>query len=130
MRYWDTLLERDQDGFQIVIDKTWEDVHPSDCFDTSIDPDTGLPYYDVAQMCEDIDSGKLDWFVLRARVFAKGVELGSATCGGLLYEDARDSVNDVGEDLVLDALVEGRDRLTYLAREFTMLTIKYSEETV
>jgi len=56
--------------------------------------------------------------------------LGSATCGGLLYEDARDSVNDVGEDLVLDALVEGRDRLTYLAREFTMLTIKYSEETV
>ena len=123
-RYWTTLLERDQDGFHVIIDKTWEDCHPGDCFDDSIDPDTGKPYYDLAEICEQIDRGDLDWFVLRARVLAEGVELGSACCGGMLYEDARESVSDIGEDLVLDAMVEARDRLTHLAKSFTMLTIK------
>ena len=115
-RHWTTLLEREQEGFTVIIDKTWEDVHPSDCFD-----DTA---YDIKDMCDKIDRGDLDWFVLRARVLAEGVELGSACVGGMLYEDARESVCDVGEDLVLDAMVEAKDRLTHLAKSFTMLTIK------
>lgn len=126
MRYWDTLLEREQDGFKVVIEKTWEDVHPSDCFDDSVDPDTGRPYYDIAKMCEDIDAGRLDWFVLRARVLSEGVELGSACVGGMLYEDARDCIDDVGEDLVLDAMVEAQERLVHLAQKFTLLAIKNS----
>lgn len=118
MRHWDTLLERDQGGFKVIIDKTWEDVHPNDCFD-----DTA---YNIKEMCEQIDRGDLDWFVLRARVIAEGVELGSACVGGMLYEDARDALPDIGEDLVLDALTEAKDRLTHLARSFTMLAIKHS----
>jgi hypothetical protein len=117
-RHWDTLLEREQEGFVVVLEKTWEDVHPNDCFDDSA--------YDIADMCAKIDRGDLDWFVLRARVIAEGVELGSACCGGMLYENAKDSLSDVGEDLVLDAMVEAKDRLTYLAKQFTMLTIKSS----
>lgn len=117
-RHWTTLLERDQEGFKVVIDKTWEDCHPGDCFD-----DTA---YDIKDICEQIDRGNLDWFVLRARVLAEGVELGSACCGGMLYEDAREALGDIGEDLVLDAMVEARDRLTHLAKSFTMLAIKSS----
>lgn len=126
-RYWDTLLEREQEGFKVVIDKTWEEGHPADYFDTGTDPETGQPYYDVSKICEQIDRGDLDWFVLRARVFAEGVELGSASCGGMLYDDCRDSLKDVGEDLVFEAMSEAQTRLTQLARSFTMLAIKHSD---
>lgn len=119
MRHWETLLEREQDGFQIILDKTWEDCHPGDCFDDSA--------YDIRQMCEDIDSGRLDWFMARVRVIVEGVELASPCLGGLLYEDARDFVKDgCGEDLIWDALNEARGRLTHLAKTFTMLAIKHS----
>ena len=119
MRHWETLLEREQDGFKIILDKTWEDVHPRDCFD-----DTA---YDIEDMCSKIDSGHLDWFMARARVIAEGVELGDACIGGLLYEDARDFLRDgMAEDLILDALQEARGRLTHLAKSFTMLVIKHA----
>ncbi len=117
-RHWDTLLEREQEGFKVIIDKTWEDVHPGDCFDDK--------EYDIEDMCNKIDRGDLDWFVLRARVIAEGVELGNACVGGMLYEDAREALGDIGEDLVLDAMVEAKDRLTHLAKSFTMLAIKSS----
>jgi hypothetical protein len=119
MRHWETLLEREQDGFQIILDKTWEEVHPSDCFDESA--------YDIREMCEDIDAGRLDWFMARARVFVEGLELGDACLGGLLYEDAREFVKDgMAEDLILDAVQEAKQRLTGLAQKFTMLAIKHS----
>ena len=119
MRHWETLLEREQDGFKIIVDKTWEDVHPGDCFD-----DTA---YDIKDMCEKIDRGDLDWFMARARVFVEGVELADACIGGLLYEDAREFVKDsMGEDLILDAIEEAKGRLTHLAKSFTMLAIKHS----
>ena len=118
-RYWTTLLEREQQGLKIIVDKTWEDVDPSDCFD-----DTA---YDIKDMCERIDRGDLDWFVLRARVIAEGVELGDACCGGMLYEDAGEVLKDgIAEDLILDAMAEAQSRLTHLARSFTMLAIKHS----
>jgi hypothetical protein len=119
MRHWETLLERDQDGFRIILDKTWEDTHPSDCFDDSA--------YDIQDMCQKIDRGDLDWFMARARVLVDDLELGDACLGGLLYEDAREFLRDgMAEDLILDAVNEARGRLTNLAQKFTMLAIKHS----
>lgn len=119
MRHWETLHEREQDGFQIIVDKTWEDCHPGDCFDDK--------EYDIADMCSRIDRGDLDWFMARARVMVDGLEIGDACIGGLLYEDARDFLRDgMGEDLILDALAEAQGRLTTLAKKFTMLAIKHS----
>ena len=127
MRHWDLLTRREQDGFTIIVEKTWEDMHPSDCFDDNTDPVTGKPYYDTEQMCRDIDAGNLDWFMARARVLVDGLEIGDACIGGLLYEDARDFLRDgLGEDLILDALDEAKKRLTTLAKKFTMLAIKHS----
>lgn len=127
MRHWTTLLETEREGFKIILDKTWEDCHPGDCFDDGIDPDTGRPYYDIEQMCRDIDEGRMDWFMARARVFVEDVELSSACIGGLLYEDARDFAKDcMGEDLILDTLEDAKGRLTHLAKSFTMLAIKHS----
>ena len=119
MRHWEELLCEERGGFQIIVDKTWEDSHPADCFD-----DTA---YDVKEMCDRIDRGELDWFVARARVLVDGLDLGDACIGGLLYEDARDFLKDgMAEDLILDAIAEARARLTPLAKKFTMLAIKHS----
>jgi hypothetical protein len=118
-RHWEKLLEEDRGGLQLIVDKTWEDAHPGDCFDDAA--------YDIKDMCDRIDRGDLDWFMARARVLVDGLEIGNACIGGLLYEDARDFLRDcMGEDLILDAMADAQGRLTDLAKKFTMLAIKHS----
>jgi hypothetical protein len=121
---WDVLEERDVGQLHIVVDKTWDDGHPKDCFDTSIDPDTGRPYFDIEQMCQDIDDDKLDWFMLRARVFYEDIELGSHICGGFLYEDAREVLQDgMAEDLMCEAMREAKKRAAQLKTAFMELEV-------
>jgi hypothetical protein len=109
MRYWDTLLEETREGFDIIVDKSWEDIPLESLFDTSIDPDTGLPYFDVKDMARKIDRGDLDYFMLRARVLLDGHELGEHIVGGFLYEDAREVLTDgMAEDLIYAAMEEAK----------------------
>jgi hypothetical protein len=109
MRYYDTLATMQRDGFEIIVDKTWEDIPLADLFDTSIDPDTGLPYYDVEQMARDIDRGNLDYFMLRVRALVDGHELGSSYVGGFLYEDASEVLRDgTAEDMIYEAIAEAK----------------------
>ena len=109
MRHWDELLREPRGGFEVVVDKTWEDIPLDHLFDTSTDPDTGLPYFDVEDMARKIDRGDLDYFMLRARVLLDGHELGSDIVGGFLYEDAREVLKDgMAEDLIYSAMEEAR----------------------
>jgi hypothetical protein len=104
MKHYDLLLDEQRGPFQVIVDKTWEDLHPQDSFDTSIDPDTGLPYYDVEDMCRKIDRGDLDWFMLRVRILFEGHELACDYVGGFLYEDAREVLRDgTAEDMIYTA---------------------------
>lgn len=124
MRHWETLAEYDRDGFNVIVDKTWEDCHPSDLFDTSLDPDTGKPYYDVEEMCRKIDQGLLDWFMLRVRVMHEDVELAVDYVGGFLYEDAREVLTDgVAEDMIESALAEARRRVPELIKGLSTLVV-------
>jgi hypothetical protein len=117
MRHYDTLAEYDREGFRIIVDKTWEDIHPRDCFDEG----------DVDDICERIDRGDLDWFMLRVRVLVDDVELGTHYLGGCCYEDAREVLTDgIAEDSIWDAMHEAKQRLTTLAQKFTMMAIKHS----
>jgi hypothetical protein len=101
MRYWTTLLETQRDGFKIIVDKSWEDCHPRDLFDDSC--------WDIDEICQKIDSGELDWFMLRARALLNGHELGSHIVGGFLYEDAEETLKDgVAEDSIWAAVQEAR----------------------
>lgn len=119
MQHWETLAKLDREGFTIVIEKTWEDIHPRDCFDDT--------EYDIKEICEQIDRGDLEWFVARARVMVDDIELAYATIGGLLYNDSREFLTDgMSEDLIWDVLHEAKNRLTGLAKKFTMLAIKHS----
>ena len=124
MRYYDTLAEYDRGGFNVIVDKTWEDLHPQDSFDTSTDPDTGLPYYDIQDICRKIDRGDLDWFMLRVRVMHEDVELAVNYVGGFLYEDAREVLTDgTAEDMIEESLEEARKRVPQLIAGLSKLVV-------
>ena len=36
MRYYDTLAEFERDGYDIIVDKTYEDLNPRDSFDDTV----------------------------------------------------------------------------------------------
>jgi hypothetical protein len=125
MRDYTTLLETTRDQFDIVVDKAYEDgIHPRDCFDDSIDPETNKPYFDIDQMCRDIDDGDLDWFFLRTRVFYKGVELAEEFLGGCMYKDAIDVLTDgTAEDQIEQALYSAKNEAKILKDMFASLEV-------
>jgi hypothetical protein len=116
VKYWDVLLEEQRGPYLVIVDKTWEDIHPRDLFDDSC--------FDIDEICSKIDRGLLDWFILRARVFYEGVELAYDTCGGFLYEDAREVFKDgVAEDIIGQAMDEARKAAVALKQRFLALEV-------
>lgn len=114
MRHYDELARFEREGFEIVVDKTWEDLHPRDCFDESVT--------DLKQLCEDIDSYKYEWFMLRVRALFNGHELGCSYLGGCLYERAEDVMTDgTVEDQLITVLGEARAEAQRLAGLLTAL---------
>lgn len=67
----------DQDGFQIRFDFFDEFIPVQDCFDDSC--------HDVSAYQKQIESGELEWFIVRCTVSLCGVDLGSDSLGGNLY---------------------------------------------
>jgi len=109
-RYYDTIAEFERDGFEIIVDKSYEDLHPRDCFDDSC--------YDIDQLCKDIDSGRYEWFMLRVRALVDGHEMGSAYLGGCLYEDPREVLSDgTAEDQIYMAIEEAKKAVWPLMRK-------------
>ena len=47
MRYYETLLETDRGGFNVIVDKTYEEIDPADCFDDTVS--------DIDAIRKDID---------------------------------------------------------------------------
>ena len=126
MRHYDEIARFERDGFEIIVDKTYEDLHPADCFDTSIDPVTGLPYFDVDEMCQKIDAGDLEWFMLRVRVLLDGHEFGSHYLGGCLYD--WNKVSDVltdgtAEDMIYEAMNEAKREVGRLREKLAAIAI-------
>ena len=122
-RYYDTIAEFERNGFDIIVDKTYEDTHPNDLFDDS--------EHDIKQLCEDIECGNLDWFILRVRVLVEGFELGSSSVGGLLYKDAREVLTDgLAENEIDVALDEAKSQVYRLYKKFQDLSWELDAEGV
>ena len=53
-----------KDGnFEVKVGYFYEDIHPSDLFDNSLDPDTGKPYHDTDEMARRIDANiEVDYY--------------------------------------------------------------------
>jgi hypothetical protein len=101
MRYYDHLATYQREGFEVIVDKTYEDLHPRDSFDDTC--------FDIEEIIKDIDRGHLDWFMLRVRALVDGHELSSSYLGGMLYEDPRECLTDgSAEDLISEAIAEAK----------------------
>ena len=123
MRYYDTLAEFERDGYDIIVDKTYEDLNPRDSFDDTV--------CDIDEIIKDIDRGHLDWFMLRVRVMVEGLELGSAYLGGCLYEDPKEVLTDgTAEDCIAEAMVEAKSKVYRLSRVFGGLSEAVDREGV
>ena len=123
MRYYDTLAEFERDGYDIIVDKTWEELSIKDCFDDT--------QFDIAEINHNIEHGNLDWFMLRVRVMVEGLELGSAYLGGCLYEDPREILTDgTAEDFIAEAMVEAKSKVYRLSRVFGGLSEAVDREAV
>ena len=124
MRDYTVLAELDREGFNVIVDKTLEDLHPQDSFDTSINPDTGKPYYDIEEICRKIDRGELDWFMLRVRVMHEDIELAVNYVGGFLYEDAAEVLRDgTAEDMISETVAEAQKRIPQLVEGLSKLAV-------
>ena len=123
MRYWDELLREQRGDLEIVVDKSWEDIPVRDLFDESC--------YDIKEMEDKVNSGQLDWFMLRARVFVEGLEVGDSIVGGFMYEDAREVLKDgTAEDLIYQAIEEAKPKFYRLSRVFGGLSAEVDNETI
>jgi len=103
MRHYDELARYERDGFEVIVDKTYDDIDPwdhlSECFD------------DRDELYRKINDGDFEWFMLRVRVMLDGHELGSHYLGGCLYD--WNKVSDVltdgtAEDCIAEALHEAK----------------------
>ncbi len=121
-RYWDQLIRlEDREGFEIIVDKTWEDIALRDCFDDSC--------YDIKDMERKVNDGTLDWFMLRVRALIDGHELAAEYLGGCLYEDASEVLRDgTAEDLIETAVIEAKKAVYPLMRK--LLAINADLEAV
>ena len=123
MRYYDELARYEREGFDIIVDKTWEDLNPRDCFDWTEE--------EMDQLIKDIDQGKYDWFMLRVRALVDGHEMGSSYLGGMLYEDPLECLTDgVAEDCILDALNEAKRQVWPLMRRLQAINETMEREAV
>lgn len=106
-RYYEELAAYDRGGMLVVVDKTYEDLHPRDCFDDSVT--------DISELCDKIERGVYDWFMLRVRVMLDGHELATEYLGGMLYENPSECLTDgTAEDVIDVAMVSARQEIVRL----------------
>ena len=123
MRYYDTLAEDEREGYTIIVDKSYEDMDPKDCFDEEC--------FDMKEMYNDINSGRLDWFMLRVRVLVEGLELADEYLGGCLYKDAGEVLTDgTAEDIIDQAMTRAKGQVYRLSRVFGGLSEAVDREGV
>ena len=119
-RYYDTIAEFTRDGFDIIVDKTYEDMHPRDHFEDD----------NMDEIIRKIDNGTYDWFMLRVRVLVEGLELGSSYLGGCLYEDPHEVLTDgVAEDFIAEAMKEAKTKVYALSKKFAELSEQVDRES-
>jgi hypothetical protein len=120
-RYYDEIASFEREGFDIIVDKTYEDFNPRDHFEAD----------DMDEIIRKIDNGTYEWFMLRVRVLVEGLELSSHYLGGCLYKDAREVLTDgTAEDCISEALREAKREVYKLKQKFAELSDMVDREGV
>ena len=114
-RHYDELACYEREGFDVIVDKSYEDMAPKDCFDDT--------QFDIAEINHNIEHGHLDWFMLRVRVMVENIELSSEFLGACLYENASQVLTDgTAEDLIEQAMVTAKKDVYRLYKKFQDLS--------
>ena len=114
-RHYEELAYYEREGFDIIVDKSYEDMAPKDCFDDT--------QFDIAEINHNIEHGHLDWFMLRVRVMVENIELSSEFLGACLYENASQVLTDgTAEDLIDQAMVTAKKDVYRLYKKFQDLS--------
>ena len=120
-RYYDELARYERNGFDIIVDKTYEDINPSDLFDDT--------QFDIAEINHNIEHGNLDWFMLRVRVLVEDLELSCEHLGGCLYEDPKEILTDgTAEDIIDTAMTDAKKQVYRLSKVFAGLSEQVDRE--
>ena len=110
MSNWETIHETTHEGFDIVVSVAPETDDPRDHFAYENEEDN-------ERIITDIDSGALDWFVVRVQAFRAGVLLGEDYLGACCYRSVEDFITP-GEgyyqDMVDQVTCEAKDTLKAL----------------
>lgn len=110
MKHYQTIKTEDTQGFHIVCSVAYEDTHPSDLFDDSC--------HDINDICQKIDDGFYQWFIVRVEAYKNGILLGSDYLGGCLYESYEDFLEDgYYGDMVDQAITEAKTNINKLVTE-------------
>ena len=104
------LCEKEYNPFKVFIYTQPEDIDVAEMFDEKAG-------YDMCELREDINNGNKIWVMARAVAYCKGVELGGASMGGLLYDSYESLKKDILNDehnIIHEALKEARGSLKTL----------------
>ena len=123
MRYYDELARLEREGFDIIVDRTYEDLPIRDLFDDTC--------HDIRELERKVDAGIYEWFMLRVRVLVDGHEMGSNYLGGCMYENAREVLTDgTAEDCIYEAVKEAQGRVWPLMRRLQAINETMELEAV
>ena len=103
------LCEKDYLPFRVFIYTQPEDIDVAEMFDEKEE--------EIDKIREDINKGNKIWVMARAVAYCKGVELGGASMGGLLYDSYESLKKDILKDehnIIHEALKEARGSLKTL----------------
>jgi hypothetical protein len=114
MMYFQEMKKFEKDGFEIIVDRTYEDCDPGDYFDDTVE--------DIEEIRRKIDRCEYTWFCLRVRALFEGHQLGCAYLGGCLYENPDEVLTDgVADEFVEEALYEAKENAKKLLESLTKL---------
>jgi len=106
------IWEKDYGPFRAFGYVAPEDIDVEDIFDDDVSK------LNMFHLKEDIAYGKKIWVQAQVKVYCKGIELGDASMGGLLYKDYDGLKKEIFEEdhqsIVHEALKEARASLNYL----------------
>ena len=105
------LCSKEYSPFKVFIYTQPEEMDVADMYDDDASK------YNMFHIKQDIAYGKKIWVMARAVAYCKGVELGFASMGGLLYDSYESLKKDIlkdEHDIIHEALKEARGSLKTL----------------
>lgn len=108
MKYFETIHEETHQGYTIRFSVAPEDMEPDWDFETE---------EERQQLLDDINEGRLAWFIAKVEAIKEGIVLGTDYLGGCCYASPMQFVkdNDYYADMVVNVVQQANATIEKLA---------------